>query len=101
MEACLIELNIQKHWNYYWSFLEDTCQADKIRSEIKVLKCVNLRLLNLQDSLYNYYYSVRFMLFLNLFVSVLIEIILNEKKVMLVLINNDPRSFFLKKNWLK
>ena len=39
-------------------------------------------------------YSVRFMLFLNLFVSVLIEIILNEKKVMLVLINNDPRSFF-------
>ena len=65
------------------SFLEDTCQADKIRSEIKVLKCVNLRLLNLQDSVYNYYYSVRFMLFLNLFVSVLIEIILIEKKVML------------------
>ena len=41
------------------------------------------------------------MLFSNLFVSVLIEIILNEKKVMLVLINNDPRSFFFEKKLIK
>ena len=54
----------------------------KILEILACIKCVNLRILNLQDSLYNYYYSVRFMLFLNLFVSVLIEIILNEKKVM-------------------
>ena len=38
---------------------------------------------------------------MNLFVRVLIKTILNEKKVMLVLINNDARSFYLKKIFLQ
>ena len=60
------------------------------------MSLVNLRLLNLQDCKLLFLCKI-FVKVLNLFVRVLIKTILNEKKVMLVLINNDARCFKKKK----